>query len=347
MVYCLEIRRFNRKTIKEGRKMTKKAEKISAKSRNGKTVKKTAAPHKNVPVKKASGKKPAPKKTAAAKPAAKKAPAKAPAKKAPVKKAPAKPAPKAPAKAPAKKAPAKPAPKAPAKKAPVKKAPAKPAPKAPVKKAPAKKAPAKPAPKAPVKKAPAKPAPKTPVKKAPAKPAPKAPAKKAAAVIKPAVKLPVKPAVKPAPKAAKTPAKAPKEEPLKKLRLSKADKKYFYDLLIHARSAFGAQVRYHSDDALTRKDAAGERAGMATHMADLGTDNYRRDFELGLLSDGVDVLEMIDEALQRLEDSEYGICLDCGMPIPRKRLEAKPYAKYCTACKSKREAMDETFHHRR
>ena len=249
--------------------MTKKAEKISAKPRNGKTVKKTAAPQKSVPVKKTSGKKPAPQKTAPAKPA--------------------------------------------------------------VKKAPAKKAPAKPAPKAP-----AKPA----VKKAPAKPAPKAPAK-------PAPKAPAKPVAKPAPKAAKTPVKAPKEEPLKKLRLSKADKKYFYDLLIHARSAFGAQVRYHSDDALTRKDAAGERAGMATHMADLGTDNYRRDFELGLLSDGVDVLEMIDEALQRLEDSEYGICLDCGMPIPRKRLEAKPYAKYCTACKSKREAMDETFHHRR
>ena len=138
-----------------------------------------------------------------------------------------------------------------------------------------------------------------------------------------------------------------KDEILKKLRLSKADKKFFYDLLMHARSAFGAQVQYHSDDALTRKDAAGERVGMATHMADLGTDNYRRDFELGLLSDGVDVLEMIDEALQRLEDSEYGICLDCGEPIPRKRLEAKPYAKYCTKCKSKREEMDETYYHRR
>ena len=138
-----------------------------------------------------------------------------------------------------------------------------------------------------------------------------------------------------------------KDEILKKLRLSKADKKFFYDLLVHARSAFGAQVQYHSDDALSRKDAAGERVGMATHMADLGTDNYRRDFELGLLSDGVDVLEMIDEALQRLEDSEYGICLDCGEPIPRKRLEAKPYAKYCTKCKSKREEMDETYYHRR
>ena len=220
---------------------------------------------------------------------------------------------------------------APAKKAAVKKA--VPAKKAAVKKAaPAKKAaPKKPAP-APVKKTAVKKVAPAPVKKAaPAK----APVKKTAAV---------KPEKSPT---AKKTTRIRKDEILKKLRLSKADKKFFYDLLMHARAAFGAQVQYHSDDALTRKDAAGERAGMATHMADLGTDNYRRDFELGLLSDGVDVLEMIDEALQRLEDSEYGICLDCGEPIPRKRLEAKPYAKYCTKCKSKREAMDETFYHRR
>lgn len=203
----------------------------------------------------------------------------------------------------------------------------------------------------------------TSAKKSSAKKIASVPRKSAAAVKKAAPKkavpkkvaVPVKKTVPAAP--AKTPAakkaatkkttQIRKDEILKKLRLSKTDKKYFRDLLLHARSAFGAQVRYHSDDALTRKDAAGERAGMATHMADLGTDNYRRDFQLGLLSDGVDVLEMIDEALQRLEDSEYGICLDCGEPIPRKRLEAKPYAKYCTKCKSKREAMDETFYHRR
>lgn len=184
-------------------------------------------------------------------------------------------------------------------------------------------------------------------KAAPAKSTSIKSAPKAAAPAKAAAKSTVKKNAAGSSPVKKTVSRVRKDEILKKLRLSKADKKYFYDLLMHARLAFGTQVRYHSDDALTRKDAAGERAGMATHMADLGTDNYRRDFELGLLSDGVDVLEMIDEALQRLEDSEYGICLDCGEPIPRKRLEAKPYAKYCTKCKSKREAMDETYYHRR
>ena len=58
------------------------------------------------------------------------------------------------------------------------------------------------------------------------------------------------------------------------------------------------------------------------------------------------VLEMIDEALQRIEDSEYGVCLDCGAIIPKERLEAKPYARYCTKCKSKREEMEDSRYHR-
>ena len=188
------------------------------------------------------------------------------------------------------------------------------------------------------------------VKKAEPAAAKKAVAKKAEPVAKKTVAKKAEPVAKKAEPVAKKPAKrgTRRDELLKKLKLSKADKKFFYELLMNARSSFGEQFKFHTDDALSsRKDSAGERAGMATHMADLGTDNFRHDFHLGLLSEEADVLEMIDEALQRLEDSEYGICLDCGEQIPRKRLEAKPYAKFCTKCKSKREEMDEGYSHRR
>ncbi len=182
-----------------------------------------------------------------------------------------------------------------------------------------------------------------------------------AAAGKAAVKTPaektVRKTVKPAPvkaSAGKAAAKAPAaevphehEHPVRKLKLSKVDKKYFRELLMHARASFDEQIQVHVDEALSsRKDSAGERAGMATHMADLGSDNFRHDFELGLLTDEVDVLEMIDEALQRIEDSEYGVCLDCGAIIPKERLEAKPYARYCTKCKSKREEMEDSRYHR-
>ena len=43
-------------------------------------------------------------------------------------------------------------------------------------------------------------------------------------------------------------------------------------------------------------------------------------------------LRMIDEALDRLESGDYGICLSCEEEIPGKRLTALPWAKYCIAC---------------
>ena len=43
-------------------------------------------------------------------------------------------------------------------------------------------------------------------------------------------------------------------------------------------------------------------------------------------------LVMIDEALQRIEDEEYGTCLNCAKEIMPKRLQAVPWARYCLDC---------------
>ncbi len=43
-------------------------------------------------------------------------------------------------------------------------------------------------------------------------------------------------------------------------------------------------------------------------------------------------LKLIEEALDRIEAGDYGICLSCEEPIPSKRLQALPWAKYCVNC---------------
>jgi DnaK suppressor protein len=45
----------------------------------------------------------------------------------------------------------------------------------------------------------------------------------------------------------------------------------------------------------------------------------------------------IDAALARIEAGEYGTCRDCGGDIDPRRLEALPYAVYCTECASQQE----------
>lgn len=43
-------------------------------------------------------------------------------------------------------------------------------------------------------------------------------------------------------------------------------------------------------------------------------------------------LALVDEALSRLDDGTFGVCLRCGQPIAAARLEALPWAAFCIDC---------------
>jgi DnaK suppressor protein len=49
-------------------------------------------------------------------------------------------------------------------------------------------------------------------------------------------------------------------------------------------------------------------------------------------------LKLVDEALDRLSAGDYGVCLECEQPIPPKRLQAIPWARYCVSCQENRPA---------
>ena len=49
-----------------------------------------------------------------------------------------------------------------------------------------------------------------------------------------------------------------------------------------------------------------------------------------------DTLADVEHALAKFSDSTYGRCEACGQPIAVARLEAKPAARFCIDCASKR-----------
>ena len=51
-----------------------------------------------------------------------------------------------------------------------------------------------------------------------------------------------------------------------------------------------------------------------------------------VLTQSRDRLTSVAEALQRLDDGTFGICTNCGNPIPEVRLEVRPYAPTCVPC---------------
>src|SRR5687768_6699847 len=65
---------------------------------------------------------------------------------------------------------------------------------------------------------------------------------------------------------------------------------------------------------------------------DLAVRNYSKNVMLAVSENESRQLALIDEAIQRVEDKEYGECQNCAKPVNAKRLSAIPWARYCLAC---------------
>jgi len=117
----------------------------------------------------------------------------------------------------------------------------------------------------------------------------------------------------------------------KKKRLSSTNIEHFKQMLLEKRREILRNVNEFEDEALkkSRLDASGDLSSMPIHMADLGTDNYEQEFALGLMDSERKLLREIDDALGRIEQGTYGICEGTGKQIPKVRLEAQPWARYC------------------
>ena len=117
----------------------------------------------------------------------------------------------------------------------------------------------------------------------------------------------------------------------KKRSLTSADTEHFKQLLLEKRREILRNVNEFEDEALkkSRLDASGDLSSMPIHMADIGTDNYEQEFALGLMDSERKLLREIDNSLGRIEQGTYGICEGTGKPIPKARLEAQPWARYC------------------
>ena len=80
--------------------------------------------------------------------------------------------------------------------------------------------------------------------------------------------------------------------------------------------------------------ATGDLSVMPIHMADVGSENFEREFTLRLMEAKDQTLDQIEEALQRMEGGIYGVCEMCEEKIPKTRLNAIPYAILCVKCAS-------------
>ncbi|MEE8170795.1 MAG: TraR/DksA C4-type zinc finger protein [Phycisphaerae bacterium] len=102
------------------------------------------------------------------------------------------------------------------------------------------------------------------------------------------------------------------------------------DRLLGLREQINSAVRSNRD----------QLAGSKKDFADIGdraSGGFEDEIAAGLLSIESGQLDEIEGALGRINRGLYGACIDCGKPVPRKRLEILPFAKRCLVCEGQKE----------
>jgi DnaK suppressor protein len=121
--------------------------------------------------------------------------------------------------------------------------------------------------------------------------------------------------------------------------MKKPELQSYKDQLLILRARVRGDVNQMADAALrkSRSEANGDLSSMPIHMADIGSDNFEQEFTLSLMESDGGTLSQIETSLERIEEGTYGQCEECGVKIPKSRLNAIPYATLCVRCAEQQE----------
>jgi DnaK suppressor protein len=120
--------------------------------------------------------------------------------------------------------------------------------------------------------------------------------------------------------------------------MKKTDMLAYKEKLHAIRARLRGDVTAMAEVALRKSGIEGSDSNaMPIHMAELGSDNFEQEFTLGLMEAEEDTLSLIDGALTRIDDGQYGRCIQCEGVIPKARLNAIPYTPVCIKCAEEQE----------
>ena len=77
--------------------------------------------------------------------------------------------------------------------------------------------------------------------------------------------------------------------------------------------------------------------GAGDDQADAGAKTAEREHEMSVAANARAGLLQAEHALEQLEAGTYGVCENCGNPIGKLRLQARPRATLCMSCQEKQD----------
>lgn len=118
-------------------------------------------------------------------------------------------------------------------------------------------------------------------------------------------------------------------------KLAKKELEHYKELLMRMKESLIHDIKNMAAGSSPEDNDSRDVSGHVQHIADVATDMYDKEFNLGLASKDREVLLLIDTAIKRINDGSFGLCLNAHPNhhlITKQRLEALPYAEYCRDC---------------
>jgi len=118
-------------------------------------------------------------------------------------------------------------------------------------------------------------------------------------------------------------------------KMKKKELEFFRNLVNEKKETLLKELGYYEENNMkvSNRDGTGDLSGVSHHLADQGSDSHNTEQALRLASREGKYLIYLEEALRKINDGTYGICVSCKKTIPHARLEAVPTAKMCIDCK--------------
>lgn len=72
-------------------------------------------------------------------------------------------------------------------------------------------------------------------------------------------------------------------------------------------------------------------------LADKAANSYTKEFLFTQTNNDRFILQLVEEALKRVRENTFGMCVSCQEEVQQKRLEAVPWARHCITCQERQE----------
>lgn len=76
-------------------------------------------------------------------------------------------------------------------------------------------------------------------------------------------------------------------------------------------------------------------------IGDMSSNSYNQEVLMNLSETQRSRVRDIEAALERMDKGVYGLCVKCEEEIPPRRMEVRPFSRYCVDCKTEVEQFGE------